>query len=86
MENNRNLNELKGRTFKHFKGDLYLLIDIAKHTESAVQLVIYKALYDECLMYARPIDMFLEKVDKIKYPNVSQEFRLELVNVESVVK
>ena len=37
-------------------------------------------------VYLRPYNMFLEKVDKEKYPNVKQEYRFELQNVESVAK
>lgn len=81
-----NLEECKGKVFRHFKGDLYLLLDVAQHTENAEQLVIYKALYGECKVYARPKEMFLEKVDKVKYPNVTQEYRLELADIKSVAK
>ena len=49
------------------------------HTFEDEKLVLYKALYDDKGIYARPIEMFLSKVDKDKYPNVSQEFRFELI-------
>ena len=76
----------KGKIFKHFKGDLYILVDIAEHTESGEDLVIYRTLYGSCKLYARPLSMFAEKVDKDKYPYVEQEYRFELMEIESVAK
>lgn len=80
------LAKCKGHIFKHFKGDLYLLVDIAEHTETGEILVIYRALYGNCKLYARPITMFLEEVDKVKYPHVKQHYRFEPVSVDSVAK
>lgn len=72
--------------YKHFKGDLYLIEDIAIHSETKEKMVIYRALYEDSKLYARPYDMFISKVDKNKYPNVIQEYRFELQDIPSLNK
>lgn len=70
--------------YKHFKGDLYLVEDVVYHSETKEKLVLYRALYGDCLRYVRPYDMFTSKVDKQKYPNVKQEYRFQLQQINSV--
>lgn len=74
--------KIKG-IYKHFKGNLYIVEDIAIHSETDEKYVVYRALYGDNLLYIRPYDMFIEKVDKNKYPNVEQEYRFELQNIKS---
>ena len=72
--------------YRHFKGDLYIVEDIAEHTESGDQLILYRALYGCCKLYARPYEMFASEVDHDKYPDVKQKYRFEEVNIESLNK
>lgn len=66
--------------YRHFKGNLYRVVLIARHTETQEMMVVYHAIYGEYGFFVRPYDMFASPVDREKYPDASQEYRFENVN------
>lgn len=74
------------RVYKHFKGNYCIVVDIATHSETKEQYVVYRQLYGDGKLWIRQLEMFLSEVDHEKYPDVKQKYRLELQEIESVVK
>ena len=78
-----NMREIKkGKVYRHFKGNLYQVIDIVNDSESNYdtefrKMVVYKALYGEGLTWVRDYDMFNSEVDHEKYPDITQKYRFE---------
>jgi hypothetical protein len=49
--------------YRHYKGNTYQVIGIAKHSETEEDLVVYRALHGTFGLWVRPLDMFCEKVE-----------------------
>lgn len=70
--------KIKG-IYRHFKGDYYLVEDIAYHSETGEKMVVYRALYGDNKLWVRPYEMFVETV-----VGKSQTHRFELQSIPSV--
>ena len=49
--------------YKHYKGNEYQVLGVAKHSETLEELVVYQALYGSEEMWVRPLAMFEEQVE-----------------------
>ena len=54
---------IQAGVYRHYKGNTYQVIGIAKHSETEEDLVVYRALYGAFGLWVRPLDMFCEKVE-----------------------
>ena len=74
----------KNGRYRHFKGNEYEVIGIARHSETTEPMVVYRALYGDAGLYIRPYDMFASPVDREKYPAACQEYRFQEAEIKSV--
>lgn len=76
--------EITPGKYRHFKGEDYEVIGIAKNAtnnENLNDMVVYRALYGDYQLYYRDIVEFSSRVNKIKYPESKQEFRFERIGM-----
>lgn len=79
------MREIKiNKVYRHFKGDCYIVLDVAFHSETKEKMVVYRRLYGDGSLWVRPLEMFLEEVDHVKYPDVKQKWRFEEQDIQSV--
>lgn len=73
-----------GRKYRHFKGRICIVTDLAVNTESDEIMVVYKCFADPIVTWCRPLSMFTSDVDRTKYPNVKQKKRFEPLSEQEV--
>ena len=59
--------EIKLGKYRHFKGNEYRVIGMARHSETMEEMVVYQALYGEHGLWVRPASMWLEQVEREDY-------------------
>lgn len=58
------MEEIKLGKYRHFKGNEYEVVGLAKHSETMEEFVVYRALYGERGLWVRPKEMFLEEIER----------------------
>lgn len=53
-----------GGIYQHYKGNMYKVLEIAKHSETLEDMVVYKAMYGDGVVWVRPLSMFEEIIEK----------------------
>ncbi|MDB3898881.1 DUF1653 domain-containing protein [Gammaproteobacteria bacterium] len=58
------MSEFKKGKYRHFKGNLYEVVDLVHHSETQEPLVLYRALYGDRGLWVRPLEMFFETIER----------------------
>lgn len=61
---NTNIEKIKLGKYKHFKGNFYEVVDVAIHSETGENMVVYRALYGDFGLWVRPAKMWNETITR----------------------
>lgn len=78
--------EMVGYRFRHFKGGVYVVTDLAVHSETEEPMVVYRNVNDPELVWCRPLSMFMSRVDREKYPYADQMMRFSRIGRAALEK
>ncbi len=67
----------EGEVYRHFKGNIYRIVCIARDSETMEEMVVYENKEDPSKKFVRALKMFMSEVDHEKYPDVKQKYRFE---------
>ena len=77
---------MPGDFYRHFKGKIYQIRELAKHSETGEDMVVYQGMYPPFQVWVRPLSMFLDSVDHEKYPKCRQQYRFEDVVFQNTLQ
>ena len=66
--------------YRHFKGNCYQVITLARNVEDGEKMIVYQQLYAPFEICVRPLERFMRKIDVRKYPNETQVYRFERID------
>ncbi len=81
----RSLETVEPGRYRHYKGNFYQVIGVARHSETGEDVVVYRCLYGDFSLWVRPVEMFLEEVF-VKGQSVPRFARCEDVPFDKVVE
>lgn len=69
-----------GELYRHYTGEIYQILTVARHSETGEQLVVLQAMYGTFESYASPLSQFISEVDHQKYPRIKQQYWFSRIN------
>ena len=85
MEQEMRHNPKPQEVYRHFKGNLYQILCLAKDSENGETMVVYQAMYGDFQIYVRPLSSFMEEIDRKKYPDAENADPQEELNIDPLV-